>query len=73
MITATVTEMQNDIEKYLDFMMLGEEIIITKDGHEVGRFIPRNTPHSLKDILKREYELDKLKEERWGEKNEVTD
>ena len=36
---ATATEMQNNFGKYLNLVMSGQEIIITKNGHEVGRFV----------------------------------
>lgn len=40
--TATVTEMQNDFGRYLDLVMKGHEVIVTKNGKEVGRFIPKD-------------------------------
>ena len=39
--TATATEMQNNFGKYLRLVMSGQEVIVTKNGREVGRFIPR--------------------------------
>ena len=49
MITATATEMQNNFGKYLNFVMSGQEIIVTKNGKEVGRFIPRKPGNFLFD------------------------
>ena len=40
MITATATEMQNNFGRFLNLVMSGQEIIVTKNGREVGRFIP---------------------------------
>ena len=40
--TATATEMQNNFGRYLNLVMSGHEIIVTKNGHEVGRFIPKH-------------------------------
>lgn len=40
--TATATEMQNNFGRYLNLVMSGHEIIVTKNGHEVGRFIPKD-------------------------------
>ena len=40
MITATATAMQNNFGRYLNLVMSGQEIIVTKNGKEVGRFIP---------------------------------
>lgn len=73
MATATATEMQNNFGKYLNLVMSGQEVIVTKNGHEVGRFIPRDATvsyltDSLTGILKGNYDLDEVKEERLKEK-----
>ena len=39
--TATATEMQNNFGRYLAMVQEGSEIIVTKNGKEVGRLIPR--------------------------------
>lgn len=39
--TATATEMQNNFGKYLNMVMNGTEVVITKNGKEVGRFVPK--------------------------------
>ena len=50
--TATATEMQNNFGRYLNLVMSGHEIIVTKNGHEVGRFIPKDAAVSyLTDSL----------------------
>ena len=68
MITAiaTATEMQNNFGRYLSLVMVGQEIIVTKNGHEVGRFIPKDAAvsyltDSLTGILKEDYDLDEAK------------
>ena len=71
--TATATEMQNNFGKYLNLVISGQEIIVTKNGHEVGRFIPKDTAisyltDSLTGILKDDYDLDIEKSERLKEK-----
>ena len=71
--TATSTEMQNNFGKYLNLVMSGQEIIVTKNGREVGRFIPKDAAisyltDSLTGILKDEYNLDEEKSERLKEK-----
>ncbi len=76
--TATATELQNNFGRYLALVMDGQEIIITKNGKEVGRFIPKDTAvsyltDSLTGILQSEYTLEKAKEERLKEKYEITD
>ncbi len=76
--TATTTEMQNDFGRYLNLVMSGQEIIVTKNGHEVGRFIPKDATvsyltDSLTGILKESYDLDKEKEERLKEKYDAID
>lgn len=71
--TATATEMQNNFGRYLDLVMSGNEVIVTKNGHEVGRFIPKNAAvsyltDSLTGILKEDYNLNEAKAERLQEK-----
>ncbi len=71
--TATATEMQNNFGRYLNLVMSGYEIIVTKNGHEVGRFVPKNAAvsyltDSLTGILKEDYDLDKTRSERLTEK-----
>ena len=55
--TATATEMQNNFGRYLGIVMSGQEVIVTKNGREVGRFIPKDAAvsyltDSLTGILK---------------------
>ena len=68
MITATATEMQNNFGRYLNLVMSGQEIIVTKNGKEVGRFIPKEAAvsyltDSLTGILKEKNDPAKIKEE----------
>ena len=67
--TATATEMQNNFGRYLNLVMSGKEIIVTKNGREVGRFIPKNAAvsyltDSLTRILKEDNDFDEIKAER---------
>ena len=67
--TATATEIQNNFGRYLNLVMSGQEIIVTKNGREVGRFIPKDAAvsyltDSLTGILKGNYDFDEAKEER---------
>ena len=76
--TATATEMQNNFGRYLNIVIGGKEVIVTKNGKEVGRFIPRDATvsyltDSLTGILKGNSDLDQAKEERLNEKYEVVD
>ena len=49
---ATATEMQNNFGKYLNIVMEGKEVIVTKNGRVVGRFIPQDAVVSfLSDSL----------------------
>ena len=71
--TATATEMQNNFGKYLSLVMSGQEIIVTKNGKEVGRFIPKDATvsyltDSLTGILQEDYDFDEAKEESLREK-----
>ena len=70
---ATATEMQNNFGRYLAMVQEGNEIIVTKNGTEVGRFIPREKAvsyltDSLAGILKGDTDLDKVREKRLGKK-----
>ena len=47
--TATATEMQNNFGRYLNLVLSGQEIIVTKNGKEVGRFIPKDSAERLKE------------------------
>lgn len=65
MMIATVTEIQNDFDRYLALIMSGQEIIITNNGQELGRFIPKNSTasyltDSLTGILKEDYDLNDI-------------
>ena len=76
--TATATEFQNNFGKYLNLVMKGQEVVVTKNGREVGRFIPRAAAVSyltdfLTGILKEDYDLDEAKSERLKEKYETID
>ena len=67
---ATATEMQNNFGRYLAMVQEGKEIIVTKNGKEVGRFIPREKAvsyltDSLTGILRGDTDLDKEKKD-WG-------
>ena len=78
MITATATAMQNNFGRYLNLVMSGQEIIVTKNGKEVGRFIPKEAAvsyltDSLTGILKEKNDLAKIKEEDLKEKYGIVD
>lgn len=76
--TATATEMQNNFGRYLNLVMNGSEVIVTKNGKEVGRLIPKGATvsyltDSLTGILKGDTSLEDAKEERLREKYEAAD
>ncbi len=78
MITATATEIQNNFGKYLNLVMSGQEIIVTKNEREVGRFIPKDAAvsyltDSLIGILKEGYSLDDVKAESMRAKYDSVD
>ena len=73
--TATATELQNNFGRYLNLVMSGQEIIVTKNGREIGRFIPKDAAvsyltDSLTGILQKNYDFDEVKAERLKEKYE---
>ena len=76
--TATATEMQNNFGRYLALVQGGNEVIVTKNGKEVGRFIPRAAAvsyltDSLTGILKDDTDMEQARKERMKEKYEVID
>lgn len=78
MIAATATEMQNNFGRYLNLVMEGNEIIVTKNGREVGRFVPKEAAVSyltdaLTGVLRGEYEMDEVRGEGLKEKYECVD
>ena len=73
---ATATEMKNNFGRYLAMVQESNEIIVTKNGKEIGRLIPREKAvsyltDSLAGILKGDTALDKAREKRLGEKYEA--
>lgn len=69
--TATATEMQNNFGRYLNMVMNGNEVIVTKNGKEIGRFIPKDTAlsyltDSLTGILKGDSNLKQEREKTEG-------
>ncbi len=74
--TATDIELQNDFGRYLNIVMEGKEVIVTKNGMEVGRFVPKDAAisyltDSLTGILKGDYDLNQAREEGLKEKYEI--
>lgn len=77
-VTATATEMQNNFGRYLNMVMEGREVIVTKNGKEVGRFVPKKETvsyltDSLAGIIKGNYDQDEMRQERLREKYEIAD
>ena len=75
---ATATEMQNNFGRYLSIVQSGKEVIVTRNGKEVGRFVPRETAvsyltDSLTVILKGNDDIDTARDERLREKYALTD
>ena len=76
--TATATEMQNNFGKYLNMVINGNEVIVTKNGKEIGRFIPKDAvvsylTDSLTGILKGNYDLERERDITLKEKYEIDD
>ena len=76
--TATATEMQNNFGRYLALVQGGNEVIVTRNGKEVGRFIPHSAvvsylTDSLTGILKGDTDMVDMKEERLKDKYEISD
>ena len=76
--TATATEIQNNFGRYLNIVMGGDEVIVTRNGKEVGRFIPKDAAvsyltDSLTGILKEQTDPNQVREEGLKEKYEIVD
>ena len=74
----TATEMKNNFGKYLDMIIRGNEVIITKNGKEIGRLIPKSQSvsfltDSLTGIIKEDYDLKQEKEKELKSKYEMHD
>lgn len=75
-LTASSTELQNNFGKYLNIVIDGQQIIITKNGRKVARVIPEDAAisyltDSLTGILKGNYNLDEEKDRELRTKYEV--
>ena len=76
--TATATEMQNNFGRYLSLVMSGQEVVVTRNGREVGRFIPKEATvsyltDSLTGILKGDDDPGRAREEGLAKKYEIAD
>ena len=75
-MTATVNDMQNDFPKYIASILKGYEVVITDNGKEIGKFVPKvksATPltDSMIGILKSEDLLEKERENYLRPKYEI--
>lgn len=76
--TATATEMQNNFGRYLSLVIGGAEVIVTKNGKEVGRFVPKDASisyltDSLTGILKGDMDECQVRDAALREKYEIAD
>ena len=77
-ISATATDLQNNFGKYLKVIMNGGEVIVVRNGKEVGRMIPKESAvsfltDSLMGVLGEEEDWQEAREEYLKEKYEITD
>lgn len=73
---ATATEMQNNFGHYLKMVLNGQQIIITRNGKEVARVVPREHAESyltdsLTGILHEELSWKDARKERISAKYET--
>lgn len=76
--TATATEMQNNFGRYLNMVTSGYQVIVTKNGKEVGCLIPykaavSSITDSLTGVLHGDYNLEQVKTADLREKYDITD
>ena len=75
---ATATEMKNQFGKYLQMVMEGNEVIITRNGKEIARLIPKDRvitsiTESLTGVLQSDYDLDDARSSSLRDKYEIND
>ena len=75
---ATATDIKNNFGKYLDMVINGNEVIITKNGKEVGRLIPKGKAvstitDSLRGILSGDFDIGEERTKELREKYGITD
>lgn len=66
MTTISATELQNNFEKYLQYVQTGQDVIILRNGKEVARLIPHEKrvsflTNSLIRVLKTDYNKESIK------------
>ena len=76
--TATATEVKNNFDKYLNDVIAGNEVVVTVNGKEIGRFVPRVAvvsylSDSLAGVLKGNVDLDEARQEGLSAKYESAD
>lgn len=69
MIRVSVSELQNNLEKYLQYVQTGNDVIILKNGQEVARLISCDKSvsfltDSLVGVLKYDYDENAIQEEK---------
>lgn len=75
---ATATELQNNFGKYLNMVLRGNQVIVTKNGKEVGRFVPKEQTaayltDSLTGILRGAAVEEDVRAQRIKERYDITD
>ena len=74
----TATEMKKNFGYYLNIVMEGNEVIVTKNGKEVGRLIPKSATvsyltDSLTGVIKGNVSIEDARAERIRKKYETLD
>ena len=75
---ATATEMKNQFGKYLQMVMEGNEVIITRNGKEIARLVPKDRvitsiTESLTGVLQSDCDLDDARSSSLRDKYEIND
>ncbi|MBR2180079.1 MAG: hypothetical protein IJ862_06790 [Selenomonadaceae bacterium] len=78
MVFATEQELKTNLEYYLNEMTAGNEIIIERNGEQIGRLVPQgkvmqSLTESLRGFIKENIDFDKEREKILREKYELTD
>ena len=69
MIKVNTKELINNLDKYLQYVEEGHEVVIIKNGKETVKLIPYKKEEDLSDclvgVLKNDYNLNNIKQEKY--------
>ena len=78
MVFATEQELKSNLDYYLNEMTSGREVIIERDGEQIGRLVPQgkvmqSLTESLVGILSKDFNFDEEREKMLRKKYGIAD